>query len=72
MDTSVLENLGLSKNEVLVFVKLLELGESKSGAIISKTNLQSSAVYNSLASLIEKGIVSFIKKNGIKYYIMKK
>ncbi len=68
MDTSVLENLGLSKNEVLVFVKLLELGESKSGAIISKTALQSSAVYNALTTLIDKGIVSFIKKNGIKYY----
>lgn len=68
MDTTVLENLGLSKNEVLVFVKLLELGESKSGSIISKSNLQSSAVYNALASLIDKGIVSFVKKNGIKYY----
>ncbi len=68
MDTSVLENLGLTKNEVLIFVKLLELGESKSGAIISKTNLQSSAVYNALTSLIEKGVVSFVKKNGVKYY----
>jgi len=68
MDTSILEDLGLSKNEVLVFVKLLELGESKSGLIISKTGLQSSGVYNALASLIDKGLVSFIKKNGIKYY----
>lgn len=68
MDTSILENLGLSKNEVLVFVKLLELGESKAGAIISKTNIQSSGVYNAINALIDKGLVSFIMKNKIKYY----
>jgi len=68
MDTTVLENLGLSKNEVLVFVKLLELGESKSGIIISKTGLQSSAVYNAISTMIDKGLISFIKKNSIKYY----
>jgi len=68
MDTSVLENIGLSKNEVLVFVKLVELGESKTGIVISKTGVQSSGVYNAVRSLIEKGLVSFIKKNRIKYY----
>jgi sugar-specific transcriptional regulator TrmB len=68
MDVSVLEGLGLSKNEIIVFVKLVEIGESKSGTIISQTGLQSSAIYNALLSLIEKGLISYIKKNGIKYY----
>jgi sugar-specific transcriptional regulator TrmB len=68
MDTSVLEDIGLSKNEISVFVKLLELGESKAGEIITKTGLQSSAVYNSINVLIEKGLISYIKKSQVKYY----
>ena len=68
MDTSVLEGIGLSKNEVSVFVKLVELGESKAGTIIARSGIQSSGVYTAINSLIDKGLVSFIKKNRIKYY----
>jgi HTH-type transcriptional regulator, sugar sensing transcriptional regulator len=68
MDTSVLEGIGLSKNEISVFLKMLQLGESKAGAIIAKTGLQSSATYNAINSLIDKGLVSYIKKGDIKYY----
>ncbi|MEI6731900.1 MAG: helix-turn-helix domain-containing protein [archaeon] len=68
MDLSVLEGIGLSKNETTIFVKLIELGESKAGTAISSSGLQSSAVYNAINSLIDKGLVSFTKKNGIKYY----
>ena len=68
MDVEVLEGIGLSKNEISVFLKMLQLGESKAGSIISKVNLQSSAVYNAINSLITKGLVSYIKKGQIKYY----
>lgn len=62
MDITVLEDIGLSKSEVKVFVTILELGESKAGKIIEASNLQSSSVYNSINSLINKGFVSYIKK----------
>ena len=68
MDTSVLEGIGLSKNEVKVFLKMLQLGETKAGAVISKTGLQSSAVYNAINSLVDKGLVSYIKKGEVKHY----
>jgi len=68
MDTRVLEGIGLSKNEIAVFLKMLQLGESKAGAIIAKVGLQSSAVYNAINGLIDKGLVSYIKKGEIKYY----
>jgi sugar-specific transcriptional regulator TrmB len=68
MDSSVLEGIGLSKNEITVFLKMLNVGESKAGHIISKTGLQSSAVYNAINSLISKGLVSYIKKGNVKYY----
>ena len=68
MDTSVLENIGLTNVEVKVFIALLELGESKAGTIIRKTSLQSSSFYNGINSLIKKGLVSYIKKSEVKYY----
>jgi len=68
MDTSFLEGIGLSKNEIKVFLVMLKIGESKAGAIISKAGLQSSAVYNAINSLIDKGLVSYIKQGQIKYF----
>ncbi len=68
MDTSTLEGIGLSKNEITVFINMLKLGECKAGAIISKVGLQSSATYNAINSLVDKGLVSYIKKGQIKYY----
>jgi len=68
MDTSVLEDLGLSKGEIKVYLTLLELGSTKVGKIIEKSKLASSAVHNSVNILVEKGLVSYIKKGKIKFY----
>jgi|SRR3989344_47224 len=68
MDTSILEGLGLSKGEIKVYLFLLELGSTKVGNIIEKSELASSAVHNSINSLVDKGLASYIKKGKIKYY----
>jgi len=68
MDTSALEDIGLSAAEIKVFVTLLELGDSKAGKIIEKSGLQSSSAYNAMNNLISKGLVSYIKKGKIKFY----
>jgi len=68
MDTSVLEDIGLSQIEVKLFLTILELGESKAGKIIGKSGLQSSSAYNAINALITKGLVSYIKKSEVKYY----
>jgi len=68
MDLSVLESIGLSFIEIKVFIRTLELGETKAGKIIELTGLQSSSVYNAINSLINKGLISHIRKGNIKYY----
>jgi len=68
MDTSVLEDIGLSLTEIKVFLTLLKSGESKAGEVIKKSGLQSSSVYTAINNLIKKGLVSYIKKTQIKYY----
>lgn len=67
-ETDILEELGLSKGEIKVYLTLLELGSSKVGVIIEKSKMASSAVHNSLNSLKEKGLISYVKKGEIKHY----
>ena len=68
MNTKVLEKIGLTNNEIAVYLALLELGTTTTGPIISKSKLHSSRVYESLNSLINKGLVSFILKTNTKHF----
>lgn len=61
MDDSVLADLGLSKSEISVYLRLLEEGPSTSGPIITKSGLQSSVVHRALKELIDKGLVTYVK-----------
>lgn len=68
MNTSQLEELGLRHNEALTYVSLLEIGETTTGAIVKKTGLHRVLIYDSLESLIKKGLVSFVIKENRKYF----
>jgi sugar-specific transcriptional regulator TrmB len=68
IDTDILEDLGLSKSEIRVYISLLELGETSSGPIIQKSGLQNSVVYNAISHLTEKGLVSFVLKGKVKRF----
>ncbi|MBW2981314.1 helix-turn-helix domain-containing protein, partial [Candidatus Woesearchaeota archaeon] len=68
MDITPLEDLGLTNAEIKVYLTLLELGQTKVGPIIEKSDLQSSVVHNALHKLQDKGLISYIKKGQIKHY----
>ncbi len=68
MDLDILENIGLTKGEAKVYLTLLEIGTTKVGKVILKTNLASSAVHHILTTLREKGFVSYIKKGNVKHF----
>ena len=68
MDVSALEDIGLSNGEIKVYLSLLELGSTKAGAVIEKSGLQSSVVHNCLHSLLDRGLISFVKKGKIRFY----
>jgi len=64
-----LEKIGLSKNESLIYLFLLKKGETTTGSIIKETGIANSRVYESLNSLVTKGLVSYsVRKNG-KYFM---
>jgi len=71
MENSALSDLlkiGLTEGESKVYSALLELGSSTVGPLIKRSGVSHSNVYEILDRLIEKGIVTFIIKNGIKNF----
>ncbi|MFA5763418.1 MAG: helix-turn-helix domain-containing protein [archaeon] len=68
MDTKILEDIGLTKNEIKVYLALLESGQSSAGKILSKANIQNSVFHFCINRLIEKGLVTFIKQGKIRLY----
>lgn len=69
MDTSaVLSELGLSEGETKVYLALLKLGPSPVSAITKETGQHRTTIYDFLDHLQEKGIVSSVNKEGVKYF----
>ncbi len=65
MEVKQLQELGLTKNESLIYLFLLRQGETTTGSIIKETGIANSRVYESLNTLIDKGLVSYnVQKEG--------
>ena len=48
MKLELLEKIGLTRNESLVYITLLKLGTSKTGNILKQSNLNSGKIYEIL------------------------
>lgn len=68
MELKVLEKIGLTKNESIIYQTLLLLGTSKTGEILKKSGLNSGKIYEILESLKVKGLLSESSINNIKYF----
>lgn len=68
MDTSILEDIGLTGAEIKVFLTLLELGSSNAGKVVEKSGLQNAVVHRAFHSLAEKGLISYVQVGKIKQY----
>ncbi len=61
--------LGFSEGERTTYLTLLEMGASNVIDITKKSKLSRQTVYNSLDTLIEKGLISTVQKGKKKNYI---
>jgi len=68
MNENVLKSIGLTEGEIKVYLALLEIGSSSIGKIIKKSKISGSKTYEVLDRLIQKGLASFVVKNGVKYF----
>lgn len=64
----VLKNLGIEEKEAKVYLALLSLGEATATKLAEKTNLDRTLMYQLTNKLIERGLVSYIIKNNVRYF----
>lgn len=65
---SVLSELGLSEGEIKVYLALLKLGSTPVSKIKEETNLHRTTIYDFLEKLLNKGLMSYVIRNNVKYY----
>ncbi|MBI4439442.1 hypothetical protein HY638_00550 [Candidatus Woesearchaeota archaeon] len=68
MDEKLLQEIGLSPSEMVVYVALLKTGSTKVGILIKGVSLHRSRVYEAINRLIAKGLVSYVIKNNVKFF----
>ncbi|NQU98716.1 hypothetical protein HQ533_04570 [Candidatus Woesearchaeota archaeon] len=68
MNTEVLENIGFTKGEIKVYFALLELGNTTTGPIITKSTVARSKVYEILERLKLKGLATDVIQGKQKYF----
>lgn len=67
-EKELLARIGLSENEVSVYLVLLRLGPLSAYEIAQKTGIYRPHVYDKLETLIKKGLVSYVQKGKKKIF----
>lgn len=68
METKTLENLGLEEKEVKIYLSLLKLNQATATKISEETRVERTLCYSIIQKLIDKGLVSYIIENNVKYF----
>ena len=66
MKLGVLKKMGLSDNEIQIYVSLLRGGEASAYELSQKTGIYRPHVYDKLETLLKKGLISYVHKGGKK------
>jgi sugar-specific transcriptional regulator TrmB len=64
----VLEGLGFSPNEIKTYLVLNDYGSCKAGKIAKLAKIDRSSCYNSIKTLMEKGLVSYVLIGKVKWF----
>ncbi|MEK6901127.1 MAG: helix-turn-helix domain-containing protein, partial [Nanoarchaeota archaeon] len=65
---AALESIGISGNEVKVYLALLDLGSALAGEITKRSGVNRTNVYDALDRLTDRGLVSYVIKANRKYF----
>lgn len=68
MLTKILQNIGLTSKEAQVYLANLEVGLAPVSTIALRAKMNRVTSYDILEKLIQKGLVSFVTKDKIKYF----
>ena len=63
-----LKKIELKEKEIKVYLANLRLGSSTANIIADRANVIRTTAYDVLKTLIDKGLVSYVIKSGVKYF----
>jgi sugar-specific transcriptional regulator TrmB len=69
MELADLKKIGLTQGEIKIYSALLDLGESTRTQLAKKSGISPSKIYDVANRLLEKGVISSVKKNGVIHFI---
>ena len=68
MEINELKKIGFTQGETRIYAALLELGETTRTELAKKSGISPSKIYDVANRLMEKGIVSTVKKQGVLHF----
>ncbi|HII15141.1 MAG TPA: hypothetical protein HA362_02410 [Nanoarchaeota archaeon] len=68
MDPELIKDIGLTNSEIAVYTALLKLGSVKVGDLMKQISLHRSRIYEAINRLSDKGLVSYVIRNNVKYF----
>lgn len=66
-----LEQQGLDRSEVEIYLTLIKLGKASVGVLAKKSKIKRTSIYDILHRLIAHGLVSSVSEEGVNYYTPK-
>lgn len=70
MNTDILSEMGLTQKEIDVYLTLISFKSATISEIINKAKVSRQSVYEIIQKLLDKGLISFITKDGKKQYVV--
>ncbi|MEK6874940.1 MAG: helix-turn-helix domain-containing protein [Nanoarchaeota archaeon] len=68
MDTDILRKIGLTENEIKIYLHMLKSGSSTAYEICKQTGIYRVHVYDKLEQLMNKGLVTHVYQGAKKYF----
>ena len=68
MNTEALRKIGLTENEIKIYLDLLKSGTSTAYEIGKRTGIYRVHVYDKLEQLMDKGLVTYVYRGAKKFF----
>ncbi|MBI2145915.1 hypothetical protein HYU22_01070 [Candidatus Woesearchaeota archaeon] len=68
MSRSLLRSIGLTETEIKVYYSILSLGVTSAGKLVENSGVHRKNAYEALQKLADKGLVTYVIENKIKYF----
>ena len=68
MDKEILRKVGLTDSEIEVYIELVKNPESLASEVALRVKISRTYVYDAIQNLIGKGLVTYVIKNGRRYF----